>query len=341
MSSTQPGLHCLYRYDPLDRLTNLTRANTPAHQRFYCRSRLATEIQGAIQHSIIQHGDLLLAHQQCDGDDINATLLVTDLQRSVLYILGRNPQRQSIAYSPYGHNHGENGLTSILGFNGERPDPVTGNYLLGNGYRAFNPGLMRFNSPDSLSPFGKGGINAYTYCLGDPINLDDRTGRSPLLYLLYKATELSKHMANLDVWRNGRVLERTPSYRARQLKRIFAPKNPHSLKSLSMRVIKESDVQSYSKTSIAIRDILEAPPFNHNIYNEIKESTIDPFSIAVKAIDTETKKSQLYKVSHFARNSEVMSELKRKTPLITSTTESAIKEMKDIRSNFDELPYDY
>ncbi|EGH35731.1 hypothetical protein PSYJA_44541, partial [Pseudomonas syringae pv. japonica str. M301072] len=38
---------------------------------------------------------------------------------------------------------------------------MTGHYLLGNGYRAFNPVLMRFNSPDSLSPFGEGGVNAY------------------------------------------------------------------------------------------------------------------------------------------------------------------------------------
>ncbi|WP_147458691.1 RHS repeat-associated core domain-containing protein, partial [Pseudomonas savastanoi] len=36
--------------------------------------------------------------------------------------------------------------------------------------------LMRFNSPDSLSPFGKGGMNAYAYCAGDPVNRSDPTG---------------------------------------------------------------------------------------------------------------------------------------------------------------------
>jgi RHS repeat-associated protein len=72
-------------------------------------------------------------------------------------------------------------LLSLLGFNGERPDPVTGCYLLGNGYRAFNPVLMRFNSPDSWSPFGRGGLNAYAYCVGDPVNRHDRNGHTPEL----------------------------------------------------------------------------------------------------------------------------------------------------------------
>jgi RHS repeat-associated protein len=43
----------------------------------------------------------------------------------------------------------------LPGFNGNRADPVSGSYL-GNGYRAYNPVLMRFNCPDSLSPFGAG-----------------------------------------------------------------------------------------------------------------------------------------------------------------------------------------
>ncbi|AVI87072.1 conserved hypothetical protein [Pseudomonas syringae pv. tomato T1] len=62
------------------------------------------------------------------------------------------------------------------GFNGELLDDITGHYLLGNGYRAYNPVLMRFNSPDSLSPFGEGGLNAYAYCAGDPVNRSDPSG---------------------------------------------------------------------------------------------------------------------------------------------------------------------
>ncbi|MDQ1886658.1 RHS repeat-associated core domain-containing protein [Aeromonas salmonicida] len=67
---------------------------------------------------------------------------------------------------------------NCLAFNGERRDPVTGLYHLGQGYRAYNPRMMRFHAADSLSPFGEGGINPYGYCLGDPINAVDPTGHS-------------------------------------------------------------------------------------------------------------------------------------------------------------------
>jgi RHS repeat-associated protein len=102
-------------------------------------------------------------------------LLATDQQRSVLNALD-STQPHPLAYTPYGHRTPGSGLLSLLGFNGELPDPVTGHYHLGNGYRQFNPVLMRFNSPDSWSPFGQGGMNTYAYCGGDPRNRTDPTG---------------------------------------------------------------------------------------------------------------------------------------------------------------------
>ncbi|WP_241001039.1 RHS repeat-associated core domain-containing protein [Pseudomonas syringae] len=99
------------------------------------------------------------------------TLCATDHPGSLLAQLQAG-QPDCFAYTPFGHRPQVAGI----GFNGERPDPLTGHYLLGNGYRAYNPVLMRFNSPDSLSPFGKGGINAYAYCTGDPVNRVDPSG---------------------------------------------------------------------------------------------------------------------------------------------------------------------
>jgi RHS repeat-associated protein len=123
----------------------------------------------------MQHEDQLLAQQQLQNGTTQSRLLANDQQRSVLAILDVT-RCHHLTYTPYGHRIPENGLLSLLGFNGERPDPVTGHYLLGNGYRAFNPVLMRFNSPDSWSPFGEGGLNAYAYCVGDPVNQEDRSG---------------------------------------------------------------------------------------------------------------------------------------------------------------------
>jgi RHS repeat-associated protein len=176
MSTNRETLLCRYHYDPLDRLAACTLSEEQeSTQRFYLKSRLATEIQGSVQRSIFQHDDQLLAQQQRQGGTVETTLFATDQQRSVVNALDAT-QPHPIAYTPYGHRPPDGGLLSLLGFNGERPDPVTGHYVLGNGYQAFNPVLMRFNSPDSWSPFREGGLNAYGYCLGDPVNREDPTG---------------------------------------------------------------------------------------------------------------------------------------------------------------------
>ncbi|MFW0758221.1 RHS repeat-associated core domain-containing protein [Pseudomonas sp. H11T01] len=171
MSNSRDSSLIHYQYDALDRLVSCTPAGQPRLDRLYQKDRLTTEIQGAIQRQIFQCTDMLLAELRQEGIQ-RTSLLMTDKQRSVL-----QTSDGTSAYTPYGHRPAEGGLTSLLGFNGERHDPITGHYLLGNGHRAFNPVLMRFNSPDSLSPFGKGGLNGYAYCEGDPINRTDPTGK--------------------------------------------------------------------------------------------------------------------------------------------------------------------
>jgi RHS repeat-associated protein len=185
MRSNRETLLCRYFYDPLNRLTACTPSKEASTQRFYFKDRLATEVQGAVQRSIVQHEDQLLAQQTRQNGKTETAMLATDQQRSVLNVFAA-ARPNLLAYTPYGHRPPENGLLSLLGFNGERPDPVTGCYLLGNGYRAFNPVLMRFNSPDSWSPFGDGGVNAYAYCVGNPVNSQDPTGHSNRLLSMFK-----------------------------------------------------------------------------------------------------------------------------------------------------------
>ncbi|WP_175653394.1 RHS repeat-associated core domain-containing protein [Pseudomonas sp. Marseille-P9899] len=105
-------------------------------------------------------------------------LLATDRSRSVLAESTPGAINR-IGYSPYGSPTANRPPQSHLGFNGEFRERPQGWYHLGNGHRVFNPVLMRFHSPDRLSPFAEGGLNPYAYCLGDPLNYVDPTGRAP------------------------------------------------------------------------------------------------------------------------------------------------------------------
>lgn len=99
-------------------------------------------------------------------------LLSTNQQASPLCEIDTNGRRVG-TYTPYGL---ETALQSCLGFTGQLRAKGLQGYLLGNGYRFYSTILLRFHSPDSLSPFLAGGINCYAYCSGDPVNLSDSTG---------------------------------------------------------------------------------------------------------------------------------------------------------------------
>lgn len=81
-------------------------------------------------------------------------------------------------------------LHGCIGFNGQLQEPGTAWQLLGNGYRVYNPVLMRFHAPDALSPFKRGGLNSYAYCWSEPINQVDNSGRFPIALLLMGLPEV-------------------------------------------------------------------------------------------------------------------------------------------------------
>jgi len=97
---------------------------------------------------------------------MRALLLAVDGKNSVL------KGTVTHSYSTYGFED-LTSKASLIGFNGEHRDGASGCDLLGRGRRAYSPVLMRFFSPDTLSPFAEGGLNAYMYCGADPVNYSD------------------------------------------------------------------------------------------------------------------------------------------------------------------------
>ncbi|MCO8165467.1 hypothetical protein NJC38_25345 [Pseudomonas sp. 21LCFQ010] len=166
---------CRYQYDALDRLAGRLPGETSNEQCFYQTERLSTVVEGQCSTSWLHTTHLSLAKQQRERNKNRYMLIATDKPGSAIHGIAESGPYTCV-YTPYGYRKAVPGHLQLPGFNRERPDMLTGHYLLGNGYRAFNPVLMRFNSPDNLSPFGKGGPNAYMYCAGDPVNRSDPDG---------------------------------------------------------------------------------------------------------------------------------------------------------------------
>lgn len=160
----------VYGYDALNRLVTQVVGGSDARSLYYRGGEQVCEVKTLLNKitRLIKSGHTCLG---VSDDDRGVTLTTADRHGSPLLSLGHSGAQH--IWSPYGGGKTEGGLP---GFNGERTDLLTGNYLLGNGYRAYSPRLMRFSCPDSLSPFGGGGINPYAYCAGDPVNITDPSG---------------------------------------------------------------------------------------------------------------------------------------------------------------------
>jgi len=215
MSAQKPLERHQYAYDPLDRHVSTGTAENQATHLFYCRQRVATEIRGDTHAQVFESEEAVLAYRVQQGEGLTTTLVAGDTKRSTLSVLNHS-QPASVTFTPYGYQPLMPGIHRVPGFNGERPDPLTGHYLLGNGYRAFNPILMRFNSPDRWSPFGKGGINAYAYCLGDPVNRIDPDGNISALMLNRAFTIITEGLAKKPprTWVFANSLDAIPENKA-------------------------------------------------------------------------------------------------------------------------------
>jgi RHS repeat-associated protein len=167
-----------FTYDPMDRLMICSKGEEQ-RQIIYSGLQVRGEYHlseaGTGRH--LSPGSAACTVQLVRRSGVDRTLLeLRDAEGSVL--VSCDVQAETIkhhAYTAYGE-HSSDEKDSLLGFNGEYRDADNDQYPLGQGYRWYDPDSRRFNSQDSLSPFGLGGHHAYGYCNGDPANVQDPSG---------------------------------------------------------------------------------------------------------------------------------------------------------------------
>jgi len=162
-----------YRYDGHDQLLASVHGGSRVVQRRYQDHRLDTTQEGNLLTQYLLEGNHALAVQRSDAPT-DPLLLLTDNAGSIITEADSKETRHA-NYSAYGERPDDNGMRCLLAFNGEVREEALGWYLLGSGYRAYNPMLMRFHSPDSLAP-EEAGVNPYLYALGNPVRWRDPTG---------------------------------------------------------------------------------------------------------------------------------------------------------------------
>ncbi|WP_371923689.1 RHS repeat-associated core domain-containing protein [Pseudomonas sp. EMN2] len=140
-------------------------------------------MNGDTTSSLLHIAGIAHAERKATPLGTDTLLLATNEPGSVVQTCASSGPAQPLSYSAYGATPADLTMAQTLMFNAERYESVSACYALGNGHRLFSPTLMRFYSFDTSSPFDKGGINGYAYCVGDPVNLIDpngRAGRRPL-----------------------------------------------------------------------------------------------------------------------------------------------------------------
>lgn len=183
------------------------------NQFFYQNDQLHLVLCGRESRTLLCYQGSPLAEENSQRAPGKTSLLASDMQSSVLS--ARATDKHNLSYDPYGNTPLTNQAYSLLAFNGQSRQAVTGLYLLGNGYRAYSPILRRFYSADSWSPFGAGGLNAYMYCAGDPVNRADPSGH--ISFQFFGRTHQATHYPGARSFMRNFIPPASPPARPAQL----------------------------------------------------------------------------------------------------------------------------
>ncbi|KAL7958023.1 hypothetical protein V8C34DRAFT_284110 [Trichoderma compactum] len=192
-----------YDYDAAGRLIRQSTPDQPDTYLFYREDQLIGTQAGDVQTSYLADGNGYWGQMsRSNNNTTQVQLWAADGHGSILSRVkpgqSNETHQQAYTYTPYGYSPPDAGNASIA-FNGQRRDPVTGWYHLGNGYRVYNPMLRRFHVPDPGSPFSIGEINPYAYCAGDPINRIDPSGQFSFFGLEFDWGDLVSAIVGLVV----------------------------------------------------------------------------------------------------------------------------------------------
>lgn len=173
---------------------------------FYQSSKLTSVIENDQKRSILRIGSLPLA--ESSGKEASSTkLLATDEMDSVLILSTHDGKQHNQNYTAFGYNNKLPSGSASMGFNGEFMLENMHLYLLGQGHRGFSTEMGRFTAPDNFeSPFGRGGVNSFAYCLNDPVNRKDETG----MWSIFKTrtwfrsdqTKVSQRLSSIETINN-------------------------------------------------------------------------------------------------------------------------------------------
>lgn len=211
--------------------------------RIFCRNgRITTIKDGSQGRSIFEYSRAPLA-EVLTGIENASHLLATDSAGSVT-VAKDDVADERHNYSPYGNACTLPSSNTLFGFNREWMD-LHGLYSLGN-YRFYSPALMRFCSPDSWSPFGKGGISTYAYCAGDPINRSDPTGHMPK----------TKYARNKNMSYRDRV-NMHESGRPKSPLGVFGKKGMGDIMETIIKNLPPQDITSLSLTSTSMNTLVQ------------------------------------------------------------------------------------